>query len=77
MSKTLKSFEEFKKFTKSDIKIKSTCYTKEEFLKIMKPIMCDICHRIFNPTEEDKKRTKEALNIFDNDFTWELIINRN
>ena len=38
--------------------------------------MCDICRRIFNPTEEERQSLKKTLEKFDSeDWTWELIIN--
>ena len=69
MTKKFKSFSEFKQFKNSELDIKACCYTKEEFLKIMKPIMCDVCRRIFSPTEEEKQQLKEN---YETDFTWEI-----
>ena len=72
----MKTFDEFKNFTKNDINITGKIYTKEQFREIMKPIMCDICRRIFNPTkEESKKRLEEIKNIFPYDFGWTLELN--
>lgn len=75
----MKTFDEFKNFTKNDINITGKFYTEEQFREIMKPIMCDICRRIFNPTkeekEESKKRLEEIKNIFPDDFEWMLELN--
>jgi hypothetical protein len=72
----MKTVEEFIKFTKELPLITYTKLTKEEFVTLMKPVMCDICRRIFNPTEEERQSLKKTLEKFDSeDWTWELIIN--
>lgn len=72
----MKTFEEFRKFTKELPLITYTKLTREEFVTLMKPIMCDICRRIFNPTEEERQSLKKAIEKFNSeDWTWELMIN--
>lgn len=72
----MKTFEEFKNFAKEFPPITYTKLTREEFVTLMKPVMCDICRRIFNPTEEERQSLKKTLEKFDSeDWTWELIIN--
>ena len=72
----MKTFEEFIKFTKESPPITYVKLTREEFVTLMKPVMCDICRRIFNPTEEERQSLKKTLEKFDSeDWTWELIIN--
>lgn len=75
----LKTFAEFKDFTKNDINLTpNKPYTKEEFYELMKPVMCNLCRSIFNPTDEEKEKAKKYLeelkNISLDDFTWEVII---
>lgn len=72
----MKTFEEFRKFAKELPPITYTKLTKEEFVTLIKPVMCDICRRIFNPTEEERQSLKKTLEKFNSeDWTWELIIN--
>lgn len=72
----MKTFEDFRKFTKELPPITYTKLTREEFVTLMKPVMCDICRRIFNPTEEERQSLKKTLEkINSEDWTWELIIN--
>jgi len=72
----VKTFEEFRKFAKELPPITYIKLTKEEFVTLMKPVMCDICRRIFNPTEEERQSLKKTLEKFNSeDWTWELIIN--
>ena len=72
----MKTFEDFKKFAKELPPITYIKLTREEFVTLMKPVMCDICRRIFNPTEEERQSLKKTLEKFDSeDWTWELIIN--
>lgn len=75
----LKTFAEFKDFTKNDINLTpNKIYTSEQFFEIMKPVMCDLCRRLFNPTKEEKEEAKKLLedleSTFSDDFTWEVII---
>ena len=74
-----KTFAEFKDFTKNDINLTpNKIYTSEQFFEIMKPVMCDLCRRLFNPTKEEKEEAKKLLedleSTFSDDFTWEVII---
>ena len=72
----MKTFEEFIKFTKESPPITYTKLTREEFVTLIQPVMCDMCRRIFNPTEEERQSLKETLAKFDSEFwTWEVIIN--
>jgi hypothetical protein len=72
----MKTFEEFIKFTKKSPPITYVKLTREEFVTLMQPVMCDMCRRIFNPTEEERQLTKKALDEFNSkDWTWEVIIN--
>lgn len=72
----MKTFEEFIKFTKESPPITYVKLTREEFVTLMQPVMCDICRRIFNPTEEERQSLKKALEKLDSeDWTWEVIIN--
>ena len=72
----MKTFEDFRKFAKELPPITYVKLTKEEFEALMKPAICDICRRIFNPTEEERQSLKKVLEKIDSeDWTWELIIN--
>lgn len=72
----MKTFEEFRKFAKELPPLTYIKLTREEFVTLMKPVMCDICRRIFNPTEEERQLLKKTLEKFNSeDWTWELIIN--
>lgn len=74
----LKSFAEFKESCGNGLKISAKPYTKEEFHELMKPVMCNLCRNIFNPTDEEKEEAKKYLEelkkISLDDFTWEVII---
>ena len=52
------------------------CLTKEQFIEKIKPIVCDMCRRLFNPTEKEREETKKNLELFD-DFCmeWEIVKN--
>lgn len=72
----MKTFEEFIKFAKESPPITYTKLTREEFVTLIQPVMCDMCRRIFNPTEEERQSLKKTLEKFNSEFwTWELIIN--
>ena len=50
--------------------------THEQFLEIMKPIICGICRRIFNPTDEEREKDRLALEEIDKSiFEWEVNMN--
>ena len=69
----LKSFDDFKKHCKSEISIGFVKLSDEEFIRIMKPIICDICQRLFNSNKKNVDKEKEdKLNDFE-DFYWEVI----
>lgn len=72
----MKTFEDFRKFAKELPPITYKKLTIEEFITLNQPVICDICRRIFNPTEEERQSLKETLEKFDSeDWTWEVIIN--
>lgn len=72
----MKTFEDFRKFAKELPPITCVKLTKEEFETSIKPVICDICRRIFNPTKEERQSLKKVLTEFDSrDWTWELITN--
>lgn len=62
-------FKTFKEFlnSKKGIKIGYRVYNNEEFKEIMKPIIADICNRIFNPNINLKQ-----IHIDESDYTWEV-----
>lgn len=48
--------------------------THEQFREMMKPIVCEICRRIFNPTDKEREKDRLALKeINESIFTWEVI----
>lgn len=50
--------------------------THEQFLKIVKPVVCNVCRRIFNPTDEEREKDRLALEEIDKSiFEWEVILN--
>ena len=73
----LESFNNFLKHQKNN-KISFKQYTHEEFVKLIQPYICELCRRLFNPTKEELKNSKE--NKIANDdwiFEWEVIYNGN
>lgn len=64
--KTFKEFINSKKGTKIGYRV----YNNEEFKAIMKPIIDDICNRIFNPNVNFFTKQDE---IDKSDYTWELL----
>lgn len=71
----LKSFEEFIQ-NRPGLNIGYRVMTHEEFIETMKPIMCSVCRRIFNPTPEEIEQTKTFVKEMDNlIFEWELVTN--
>lgn len=72
----LKSFKEFSK-NRPGLNIGYKVMTHDEFIEIMKPIMCLVCRRIFNPTPEEVEQTKTFVKEMDNlIFEWEVIPNQ-
>ena len=69
----LKTFNEFIN-SKKGIKIGYRVYNNEEFKEIMKPIIGDICNRIFNPNVNFFIKQVE---IDKSDYTWEVITKYN
>lgn len=50
--------------------------THEQFREMMKPIICGICRRIFNPTDEEREEARLALKEIDESiFEWEVTTN--
>lgn len=73
----MKTFKDFITFAKESPPITYTKLTREEFETLMQPVMCDICRRIFNLTEEERQLAQKTLAEFDSeDWTWEVIINQ-
>ncbi len=49
-------------------------YTREQAMEIITPIICEVCRRLFNPTEREKDRL--ALEEIDKSmFEWEVNMN--
>ena len=67
-------FKTFKEFinSKKGKKIGYVVYNNEEMKEIMKPIIDDICNRIFNPNINLKQ-----IHIDESDYTWEVITKYN
>ena len=52
------------------------CLTHEQFREVMGPIVCEVCRRLFNPTEKEREKDRLALDEIDNSiFEWEIILN--
>ena len=52
-------------------------YTHEEFLQELQPVMCALCRRIFNPTEEEKetdRRLRKETEDLGFAYEWEIVI---
>lgn len=72
----LKSFKEFSK-NRPGLNIGYKVMTHDEFIETMKPIMCSVCRRIFNPTPEEVEQTKTFVKEMDNFiFEWEVTPNQ-
>ena len=72
----LKSFNDFLKENKKNINITAKHYTHNEFIELMKPIMCDLCRRLFNPSDKERvqaKKNVKEINELTDDFYWEVI----
>lgn len=66
------SFEDIKKLP--PLQTVMVAMTKEEFYEYMKPIICEQCRRVFNPTEEEKIQLAQAIEDMKNDsWVWEVI----
>lgn len=69
----LKSFKEFLE-NRPGLNIGYKVMTHDEFIENMKPIMCSICQRIFNPTPEEIERNKTFIKEMDDlVYEWEVI----
>lgn len=64
----IKTYGEFTKFVKKHKKIKFCKCNDEEFKKMMKPIMRDMCNRLFNSNINLKQ-----LHIDESDYTWDFL----
>lgn len=52
------------------------CLTHEQFRKVMEPTICEVCRRVFNPTDEEREKDRLALEEIDKSiFEWEVILN--
>lgn len=36
-------------------------YTREQAMEIITPIICEVCRRLFNPTDEEREKDRLAL----------------
>ena len=69
----LKSFKEFLE-NRPGLNIGYKVMTHDEFIENMKPIMCSVCQRIFNPTPEEIERNKTFMKEMDDlVYEWEVI----
>lgn len=51
-------------------------FTYEQFYETMKPITCEVCRRLFNPTNEEREKDRLALEEVDKSiFEWEVNMN--
>lgn len=51
-------------------------YTREQAMEIITPIICEVCRRLFNPTDEEREKDRLALEEIDKSiFEWEVILN--
>ena len=60
--------------------MKSVCsariYTREQAMEIITPIICEVCRRLFNPTDEEREKDRLALEEIDKSmFEWEVNMN--
>lgn len=51
-------------------------YTREQAMEIITPIICEVCRRLFNPTDEEREKARLALEEIDKSmFEWEVNMN--
>ena len=51
-------------------------YTREQAMEIITPVICKVCRRLFNPTDEERENDRLALEEIDKSiFEWEVILN--
>lgn len=51
-------------------------YTREQAMEIITPIICEVCRRLFNPTDEEGEKDRLALEEIDKSiFEWEVNMN--
>ena len=48
-------------------------YTREQAIEIITPVICKVCRRLFNPTDEEREKDRLALEEIDKSiFEWEV-----
>ena len=60
--------------------MKSVCsartYTREQVMEIITPVICEVCRRLFNPTDEEREKDRLALEEIDKSiFEWDVNMN--
>lgn len=51
-------------------------YTREQVMEIITPVICEVCRRLFNPTDEEREKDRLALEEIDKSmFEWEVNMN--
>lgn len=51
-------------------------YTREQAMEIITPIICEVCRRLFNLTDEEREKDRLALEEIDKSmFEWEVNMN--
>lgn len=51
-------------------------YTREQVMEIITPIICEVCRKLFNPTDEEREKDRLALEEIDKSmFEWEVNMN--
>lgn len=51
-------------------------YTREQAMEIITPVICKVCRRLFNPTDEEREKDRLALEEIDKSmFEWEVNMN--
>lgn len=51
-------------------------YTREQVMEIITPVICKVCRRLFNPTDEEREKDRLALEEIDKSmFEWEVNMN--
>lgn len=51
-------------------------YTREQAMEIYYSIICEVCRRLYSPTDEEREKDRLALEEIDKSiFEWEVILN--
>lgn len=51
-------------------------YTRKQAMEIITPVICKVCRRLFNPTDEEREKDRLALEEIDKSiFEWEVNMN--